>query len=89
MKRMAIFTSQPDVKWMLRMVREELLLARDILVGDDLRVFSPFVSYLTFIMLMKRGVAQPGSAPHWGCGGRRFKSCRPDHFLIFQAQAWM
>ena len=25
-----------------------------------------------------RGVAQSGSAPHWGCGGRRFKSCRPD-----------
>ncbi len=26
-----------------------------------------------------RGVAQPGSAPDWGSGGRRFKSCRPDH----------
>ena len=26
-----------------------------------------------------RGVAQPGSASHWGCGGRRFESCRPDH----------
>ena len=25
-----------------------------------------------------RGVAQPGSALHWGCSGRRFKSCRPD-----------
>ena len=25
-----------------------------------------------------RGVAQPGSAPQWGCGGRRFKSSRPD-----------
>jgi hypothetical protein len=20
-----------------------------------------------------------GFSPHWGCGGRRFKSCRPDH----------
>ena len=29
----------------------------------------------------RRGVAQPGSAPHWGCGGRRFESGRPDHFL--------
>ena len=29
-----------------------------------------------------RGVAQSGSAPHWGCGGRRFKSCRPDHFFL-------
>ena len=26
-----------------------------------------------------RDVAQPGSAPHWGCGGRRFKSGHPDH----------
>ena len=28
----------------------------------------------------RRGVAQPGSAPQWGCGGRRFKSSRPDQF---------
>src|SRR5262245_38496017 len=27
-----------------------------------------------------RGVAQPGSAPAWGAGGRWFKSSRPDHF---------
>jgi hypothetical protein len=27
-----------------------------------------------------RGVAQPGSAPGSGPGGRRFKSSRPDHF---------
>ena len=26
-----------------------------------------------------RGVAQPGSAPAWGAGGRQFKSGRPDH----------
>ena len=26
----------------------------------------------------KRGVAQPGSAPVLGTGGRRFESCRPD-----------
>ena len=30
-----------------------------------------------------RDVAQPGSASHWGCGGRRFESCRPD-----QPQKW-
>ena len=30
----------------------------------------------------RRSVAQPGSAPHWGCGGRRFKSSRSDHFLL-------
>ena len=29
-----------------------------------------------------RGVAQPGSAPDWGSGGRRFESCRPDHLLV-------
>ena len=27
----------------------------------------------------RRGVAQPGSAPQWGCGGREFESRRPDH----------
>jgi hypothetical protein len=26
-----------------------------------------------------RGVAQPGSAPEWGSGGRPFESGRPDH----------
>ena len=26
-------------------------------------------------------MAQPGSAPEWGSGGRRFKSCLPDSFL--------
>ncbi len=26
-----------------------------------------------------RGVAQLGSAPAWGAGGRRFESCLPDH----------
>ncbi len=25
------------------------------------------------------GVAQFGSAPDWGSGGRKFKSCHPDH----------
>ena len=25
-----------------------------------------------------RDVAQPGSALHWGCSGRRFKSGHPD-----------
>ena len=28
-----------------------------------------------------RGVAQLGSVPVWGTGGRRFKSSRPDHFF--------
>ena len=29
---------------------------------------------------VRRGVAQSGSAPVWGTGGRGFKSRRPDHF---------
>ena len=29
-----------------------------------------------------RGVAQPGSASGLGPEGRRFKSCRPDHFFM-------
>tara|TARA_B100000929_G_scaffold290369_1_gene283724 strand:- start:474 stop:1082 length:609 start_codon:yes stop_codon:yes gene_type:complete len=32
---------------------------------------------------MNRGVAQSGSAPAWGVGGRRFKSSRPDHKIFF------
>ena len=31
-------------------------------------------------MRATRGVAQSGSALGWGPSGRRFKSCRPDHF---------
>ena len=33
----------------------------------------------------ERGVAQPGSAPVLGTGGRRFESCRPDFFSLTQA----
>ena len=29
----------------------------------------------------RRGVAQPGSAPAWGAGGRWFESNRPDHLF--------
>lgn len=32
-----------------------------------------------------RDVAQPGSASHWGCGGRRFESSRPDQ--LFQIRS--
>jgi hypothetical protein len=47
-------------------------------------------AYLRYIMrdpstqTYKRGVAQPGSAPPWGGGGRRFKSSRPDQHLVSQ-----
>ena len=33
-------------------------------------------------IIVFRDVAQSGSAPHWGCGGRRFKSGHPDQFII-------
>ena len=36
---------------------------------------------LMMIMIRYRGVAQPGSASALGAEGRRFESCRPDHFL--------
>ena len=34
---------------------------------------------LHFSFWVCRGVAQPGSAPAWGAGGRKFESSRPDH----------
>ena len=34
---------------------------------------------LVDIVCSCRDVAQTGSAPEWGSGGRRFKSSRPDH----------
>lgn len=36
------------------------------------------VSTIDITMCDLRGVAQPGSAPAWGVGGRWFKSSRPD-----------
>ena len=33
-------------------------------------------------MQIIRDVAQPGSALHWGCSGRRFKSGHPDHLFL-------
>src|SRR4051794_31942904 len=35
-----------------------------------------------------RGVAQSGSAPGWGPGGRRFKSCLPDFGKALQSGAF-
>ena len=32
-------------------------------------------------------MAQPGSAPAWGAGGRRFKSCRPDQMVVLISMA--
>ena len=36
-----------------------------------------------------RDVAQFGSAPDLGSGGRRFESCRPDQRLIPAAESWI
>jgi hypothetical protein len=43
---------------------------------DELRVLSKGIT-----MSDLRGVAQPGSAPAWGVGGRWFKSSRPDQII--------
>ena len=40
-------------------------------VGEDVHGHCWYSSHV-------RAVAQPGSAPEWGSGGRRFKSSRPD-----------
>jgi hypothetical protein len=39
---------------------------------------SPACCCLMVVSWLPRGVAQSGSAPGWGPGGRRFKSCLPD-----------
>ena len=44
-------------------------------------ILSKYKLYITFYEAT-RDVAQPGSALHWGCSGRRFKSGHPDHLLI-------
>jgi hypothetical protein len=42
------------------------------------------------VKIMKnRGVAQPGSALHWGCSGRKFKSCRPDQYLSLKTTIYV
>ena len=38
---------------------------------------------LLIYIVIKRGVAQFGSAPLWGSGGRGFKSRRSDYFSSF------
>ncbi len=45
-------------------------------------IFSiPVLQYI-FHITLHRGVAQPGSAPAWGAGGRRFESSRPDQIIV-------
>ena len=51
----------------------------------NLRV--PIILYTFALAKEKRGVAQSGSAPGLGPGGRRFESCRPDIFHNDMASA--
>ncbi len=43
--------------------------------------FMPTIAIYNFFVNIEvnRAVAQLGSAPPWGGGGRRFKSCQSDH----------
>ena len=42
------------------------------------RLVDTIIIYTFALAIEKRGVAQSGSAPGLGPGGRRFESCRPD-----------
>ena len=44
------------------------------------RLVDTIIIYTFALAIEKRGVAQSGSAPGLGPGGRRFESCRPDVF---------
>jgi hypothetical protein len=51
------------------------------ILGQNLD-FKPRVCRITWFIY--RGVAQPGSAPALGAGGRKFKSSRPDQIYSQQ-----
>lgn len=67
----------------LRATRRRVLGAGPVDVNFDRRwgnvslVFGTGSQYRTW----SRAVAQLGSAPDWGSGGRRFKSCQPDQLV--------
>ena len=46
----------------------------------------PYIMLVFSTQIHNRGVAQPGSAPPWGGGGRRFKSSRPDQLASLRFQ---
>ena len=50
--------------------------------GNSLDRDSPYQVLSSAVSISRRGVAQPGSAPALGAGGRRFKSSRPDHLQV-------
>ena len=47
------------------------------------KIMLPFQNKMWYNPLVRRGVAQFGSALDWGSRGRKFKSCRSDHFFIY------
>ena len=56
--------------------RQHPLVARTTLASETLMLRYRSVE---LFQAETRAVAQFGSALHWGCRGRRFKSCQPDH----------
>ena len=61
---------KPTLCWLA--CRFNLQVCRGALHGCGLELVKPY----------SRGVAQPGSAPALGAGGRQFKSDRPDHLTF-------
>ncbi len=51
--------------------------------SEEIRSRACLESEAGYVPGLNRSVAQPGSAPAWGAGGRRFKSSRSDTFLCF------
>ncbi len=47
------------------------------------KIMLPFRKKVCYNTKVRRGVAQFGSALDWGSRGRKFKSCRSDHFFIY------
>ena len=53
-----------------------------LLVTQDSNDFVNKSLAITFVTLLFRDVAQPGSAHVWGACGRKFESCRPDNVVL-------
>ena len=59
--------------------RQHPLVARTTLATETLMLRYRSLASVELLRAETRAVAQFGSALHWGCRGRRFKSCQPDH----------
>jgi hypothetical protein len=58
-------------------VRNQTNRSANRVVGGEASDYTPQSVWLR-VLELRRDVAQPGSAPEWGSGGRGFKSRRPD-----------